>query len=564
MSKFLSDLSIKFKLISITVLYLILILSSSGYALYAMSQVGHQLDSIAKKDIPMTSLVTKITEHQLEQIQQFERAMRYGILQHQEPEKSEGFRKTTERFNQHGKQLAVELSTAKRMAEDGALDTADEREKEEFEKMAQALIKIEQQHYTFEEHAQKAFTLLSNGEVHEAELLAERMEHEEEQLATGCELLLEEIEQFTEEAGHRAAEHEHVAFSILSLLVLFSIIAGISVSWLISDNIVARISEAVKSLKTISSGDLTSEVKADGGDEIGNLQRSMATMQDHLRKMISHISDTTTQLSTAADEVSVVTSQTSANIQQQKSETDHITTAMTQMNATVREVTMNINSTSTAASEANSQAENGRSMVKNTVHGIHTLGDQIERNADVITEVEKNSENINTVIEVIQSVAEQTNLLALNAAIEAARAGEQGRGFAVVADEVRTLAGRTQESTTEINQMIENLQINAKSAVNAMNESRQQAKNVVEQAENADLALNAISESVYRIDEMSSQIATAAEEQSTVTEEMSRNIDHINNMATQNATGADQTSAAGMELSRMAASLKKLVGEFRI
>jgi methyl-accepting chemotaxis protein len=351
---------------------------------------------------------------------------------------------------------------------------------------------------------------------------------------------------------------------VLSLLLLISMPLGVSVSWLLSSNIARRVCDNVKVLETIASGDLTKEVVVSGRDEIGKLQQAAASMQGHLREMISHISDTTTQLSTAADEVSVVTAQTSANIQQQQDETEQITTAMSQMSTTVREVSLNIGNTSTAASEANDEAENGRMMVKKAVQGVHRLGDQIERNAEVISEVERDSKNIYAVLEVIQSVAEQTNLLALNAAIEAARAGEQGRGFAVVADEVRTLAGRTQESTTEINQMIDNLQHNSVNAVKAMEESRQHAKCVVEQAENADSALNAISEAVSQIDQMSSQIATAAEEQSTVTDEISRNIEHINTMATQNATGSQQTSAAGEELSRMASSLQKLVGEFRL
>jgi methyl-accepting chemotaxis protein len=280
--------------------------------------------------------------------------------------------------------------------------------------------------------------------------------------------------------------------------------------------------------------------------------------------MLSHISDTTNQLATATEEISVVTTQTSNNIQQQQMETDQITTAMTQMNATVREVTQNIGSTSNAATEANREVGNGQKMVKRAVEGIHSLGEQVEYNTKLITKVEKNSEEINSVLEVIKTIADQTNLLALNAAIEAARAGEQGRGFAVVADEVRTLAGRTQGSTTEINQMIEDLQTNAKCAVQAMEGSRQQAQEVVSQAENVESALSAISQSVAQIDQMSSQIATAAEEQSSVTEEMSCNINHINAMAAQNATGTEQTSAASIELSRMASSLKELVAKFQV
>jgi methyl-accepting chemotaxis protein len=564
MNNLLNNLSIRIKLTSISLFLLALMLVSSGYALNSMHQVGKELDSIVNTDIPMINIVSKITENQLEQIRYFERALRYAILQQQEIASSEDFSRSKGQFEHHGMLIAEELTTAIHLSQDGNINATTDQERQEFINIENALKNIKQGFLGFKQHSHHVFELLKQDNIHEAEQLAKKMEQEEDKLAAESEALLHEIETFTQEAGHHAAKHEHTVFSILGLISLTSLIVGISVSWKLSKNISSRVHESVTALETIASGNLANQVMVSGKDEIGKLQDSMATTQQRLHDMITHISDTTSQLSTAADEVSVVTAQTSANIQQQQIETDQITTAMTQMNSTVREVASSIDNTSTSASEASREAENGRIMVKKAVDGVHELGEQIEHNAKVITEVAKNSENINSVLDVIKSVAEQTSLLALNAAIEAARAGEQGRGFAVVADEVRTLAGRTQESTTDINQMIENLQANAKQAVQAMETSRQQAQRVVEQAENADTALNAISRSVGQIDQMSSQIATAAEEQSTVTEEMSRNIDHINNMATQNATGSQQTSTAGVELSRMASSLQQLVGAFKV
>lgn len=380
----------------------------------------------------------------------------------------------------------------------------------------------------------------------------------------------EEVDGFLEEVGSETEaalmEQQEVANSTQNAAIVGTLILmiGLIIVYLVMARVLACLPKVVAELEKVAGGDLTADINVARHDEIGDLMRGLNTMQQQLKEMVSHIGSTTSQLSSAAEEMSVVTGQTSANIQQQQEETEQVATAMNQMSATVQEVAANVATTSTAANNANSETDKGREVVEDTVRGIQQLAEQVDSAAEVIVQLERDSENINTVLDVIKGIAEQTNLLALNAAIEAARAGEQGRGFAVVADEVRTLAGRTQDSTSEINQIIEKLQSGSQNAVKAMNKSREQANNVVTQADLAGSSLKTIAQSVLQIDEMSSQIATAAEEQNAVAEEMNRNIVRISDMAVQNSAGAEQTSQSGQGLTLLATDLHNLVAQFRL
>lgn len=369
-----------------------------------------------------------------------------------------------------------------------------------------------------------------------------------------------------DQLGPVVQSHAEDSVSLIQVIALISLIIGIGLAFFVTKLIRMPIGgepvQIANIVETIASGDLTFKFgKLEGATGI---YRSIGKMTEKLLDMVSKISTTTGQLSTAAEEVSVITTQTSANIQQQQTETEQIATAMNEMSATVREVAESVGNTSAAANNANIETEKGRKVVDQAVQGIQQLAAQIENAADVIAQVEQDSENINTVLDVIKGIAEQTNLLALNAAIEAARAGDQGRGFAVVADEVRTLAGRTQESTAEINKIIEKLQSGSRNAVQAMSQSQEQARAVVDQATLAGASLTTIAESVSQINEMSTQIATAAEQQNAVAEDMNRNIVRISDMATQNASGAEQTSQSGQDLANMASELQGLVGQFRV
>ncbi len=313
----------------------------------------------------------------------------------------------------------------------------------------------------------------------------------------------------------------------------------------------------------LAEGDLGARVELDTRDELQVIARSVNRMAENFARAIGAISASSEQVAAAAEELSAITDQASHAMHEQQGQTEQVATAMNEMSAASQEVSGNIMEAANAAREANRETASSRELVEQAVQAMESLAGQVEQAAGVIRQLEEDSEEINTVLDVIKGVADQTNLLALNAAIEAARAGEHGRGFAVVADEVRSLAGRTQESTKEINQVIEKLQAGTREAVAAMNDGLHQAQQVVQQATQAGDSLNTISSAVESISTMSEQIASAAEQQSTTAEEINRNLVMLAENITEVATGSQQTTTASEELTQLAAELQEQVTKFQ-
>jgi methyl-accepting chemotaxis protein len=378
----------------------------------------------------------------------------------------------------------------------------------------------------------------------------------------------EELLEIQETKAAHAFEETNAAYHSMITLVISSIVVGALISLTLAYLTITEITRGVDKVETtarqLADGQLLARVDYQNKDEIGHIASAFNQMAERFHGAINQVKDSTVQLASAAEETSTVTSQTTAGINQQLTETSQVATAINEMNATVQEVARNAVDAASAAKEADSTFVEGREVIDNVIQGIGDLAKEVEEAATVIQELEQESRNIGSVLDVIKSIAEQTNLLALNAAIEAARAGEQGRGFAVVADEVRTLAGRTQDSTSEIEEMISKLQSGADNAVKVMATGKEMTQVGVEQAGTAGKAMQKINEAVARISEMNTQIASAAEEQSSVTEEINRSIISINQVAEQSAAGAQQTTTASNDLARLAEQLKGLVDRFRV
>ncbi|WP_408581954.1 methyl-accepting chemotaxis protein [Pseudomonas syringae] len=345
---------------------------------------------------------------------------------------------------------------------------------------------------------------------------------------------------------------------------MIAFLVAIMLGVMITRMITRPLAVAVASAQRIAGGDLTQPIVSDRGDEAGQLLDALSGMQSGLKHTILQIASAADQLASAAEELSAVTDESTRGLTRQNDEIQQAATAVNQMTAAVEEVARNAVSTSEASKAATDDAVDGRGQVDHTVKGITTMVQEITDSTGAVSELAGHVREISKVLDVIRSIAEQTNLLALNAAIEAARAGEQGRGFAVVADEVRALAHRTQASTVEIEGMISTVQSGADGAVAAMGKSLSLATNTQELALRAGAALEKITLGVATINERNLVIASASEEQAQVAREVDRNLINIQDLSTQSAAGANQTSASSQELSRLATSFNSLVANFKL
>ncbi|UQS16207.1 methyl-accepting chemotaxis protein [Pseudomonas sp. HS6] len=366
------------------------------------------------------------------------------------------------------------------------------------------------------------------------------------------------------DASIQAGEHYDSAITGIVIVAVFAAFATVLLAWLLTRSIVTPLNRAVAAAQTIAGGNLTKTIEIDGKDEPARLLEALAAMQTNLRKTIEQIAGSATQLGAAAEELSAVTEEASRGLQQQNDEIEQAATAVNEMTAAVEEVARNAVSTSEASNQSTHAAREGRDQVVKTVDAIQTMTHDVQTTAQMIEGLAAQGRDIGKVLDVIRAIAEQTNLLALNAAIEAARAGEAGRGFAVVADEVRALAHRTAQSTQEIEKMVAGIQNGTGEAVESMQQSNHRTQSTLEMARAAGVALEQITQSIHQINERNLVIASASEEQAQVSREVDRNLVNIRDLATQSAAGANQTSAATHELSRLAVDLNAMVARFVI
>lgn len=439
-------------------------------------------------------------------------------------------------------------------------DEADSRFREAFDA-------LEEPHIRLHESGQRVVEMQREGSfdqaltVYREETLSARSTFQS-RLATFREVLEAEREALVTQAQQ---ELDRVMLVILVSLAVASVVA-IALAILISGNVSRRLRHAVTSLNEIADGDgdLTRELDARGRDEIGQLATAYNHFVGQIRQMVTLVANSATEIAAGMEQLSRSAAEDRQGVADQRAKTGEVATAMNEMSHSIQEIAGNTHAVADNASHTNEQATMGREGVRTTTARINQLAENVRASGETIRRLDEHGSRIGEVLEVIHDIAEQTNLLALNAAIEAARAGEAGRGFAVVADEVRTLSQRTQDSIGNIKELVEGIQSGTNDAVATMEQSRATTETTVEEAQRVDAALEEIVAMIGRIDDMATQVASAVEEQSTVAEQVNANLTDIDGIADQTSRAVAETAEVSDRLAKLAAELQGQVGRFRV
>lgn len=513
------------------------------FALNQMSKIRGAGEDIASMSVPSIKSLDEFTQLTLRL-----RVLSYRLLVNREPDVQQ---KTFELFDLRNQQIR------------------------DAQKVYEPLIEGPQEHAAYDQYVQllaqyrqledRMKTLSRNNQVDELRtMLNSELLSNSEAVNAALAKLLEINTQQIEVTDTRAGEQYSTSLNLVITLLVIASGLTLLFAWLLTNSITKPIANALSAAEEIAEGNLTRPIHVDGDDEAGRLLLAMSKMQEKLRDTLQRISGSATQLASAAEELNSVTDESARGLTQQNNEIEQAATAVNEMTSAVEEVARNAVSTSEASKNATTSAGDGRDLVQETVSAIERMSADVQSTATLIGDLANESRDIGKVLDVIRGLADQTNLLALNAAIEAARAGEAGRGFAVVADEVRALAHRTQQSTSEIERMIGSIQSGTEHAVNSMRNSTERAESTLNIARGAGLSLDTINSAIVEINERNLVIASAAEEQAQVAREVDRNLVNIRDLSVQSATGANQTSAASNELSRLALDLNNMVGRFSL
>ena len=536
----------------------------AGIAIFNVNRIGVEVESVSSQDIPLTKVLTKITEYQLQQEIKYEMAFRYAAEMGSEDDALPLFQRSLEQFELYDHKVDEQIETAELMLYE-FIDEAGEGSKlNEFEHLLEQIEQVEVNHDLWSESAKEVFKLLEDGKLHLAHDLSEGIQIKSLQLEREITDALAEIEQYTGGALDRIVEHER------SLIIRIAVVSGV-IFLLITIVLMAFIKTIKTAMNSLSEqivllgqGNLVERSEGNTFGEFSRLRGSILDTQQYLSEDINRIQRSTEVLVAASTQVAEGSREANCNIEAQAHSFKQISSAMDQVSENAQKVGTNTSNTQLEIQNTTQQLAANLSLIKETGDAIRMLVESIRVSSLAVTEMADNSEQVARVLDVIKGVAEQTNLLALNAAIEAARAGEQGRGFAVVADEVRTLAQRTQKSTSEIEGMIAQFRVGTENAVSSMAESSALGGRGVSLADESIAMVEKIVGSMQLVNDMSVHIAKAAEEQTGVVKNLSHNVAVINEASSENTQLLKDTSVASESLNDVAQALSAIVLKFKV
>lgn len=524
-----------------------------------LNTIGHHITQIETQYIPLTKKITLLSEHQLKQEIEFERAYRYALEINKTDSALKHYTETKSLFQQLSNKIDDDITLIlNELAHDISV-TDNEKSKEQFRVLTQRVEGFKNRHEDWVTEISHTFILLENNNASSASEQSEQIEKHAMELENDVTETLAKIEKYTEDSIHELSEEDHNALLAGIILVSISLLMAIILTKLVTANLKEDLNDLKSTITTISEGDLVTEVTSKLGKEFG-----LDTMRQHLQSTMLLVQSGANEILGASYELAEVSEQVMGNVNQQAEELDLVSAAMTEMEATSIEVARHAENTRSSTIIASEKANESRDITAKAMISMSELTESLDQSSKNIQELDQHSTNISSVLTVIKGIADQTNLLALNAAIEAARAGEQGRGFAVVADEVRTLAKRTQDSTVEIEEMINLFTHGTAQAVQSMEINSEHGQSSHEATLESNHKIEDIQVAMEDINDMNIQIATAAEEQSCTSQELSKNTTMISQLSAENVKSSARVSASSVQLTSLANQLKDKIEKFQL
>jgi len=522
-----------------------------------VNTMGHHIEQIESLYIPITKIITKTTEHQFEQKIAFERVFRFALQIESETSASTHFENSKKKFQLLSIKINKELSQADKLLL-AAIDQPEKRTNE-LEALEHEIQSIRQQHASWIEDAEQVFILLEKGQFHFAEDKSKSVETEAKIIETHIINVLAEIESLTAEGVHQLKVEEENILTVGLAMLAIGFLISVFMTKYITSKLNRDLKELKESITKISNGDLFSDVSSKLGIEFG-----INGMRKKLQAVLVTVEDSATEMLGASHELAQISTEVAHTIEQQAQEVELIASAITEMEATSCEVANHTQNTKDSTKDVVYKASESKEITLKSMDSISLLTESLEQSSTNIQELEQHSANIISVLDVINSIADQTNLLALNAAIEAARAGEQGRGFAVVADEVRNLAQRTQASTVEIEGMITKFTQGTSEAVSSMLQCSMHGEESLQTAIDSTKNIEGIQAAMEEVNDMNQQIATAAEQQSCTSKELSANTIKIHELTNNNVASSARVSVTSEELAQVSLRLKENISQFTL